>query len=100
MRKTWKLAGLVLAASLAAGAVAADGHTAEYVGNKGYIGDAGAKGYVGPVAAHSHPRGYLIIRHRSERRGSGPLYAVPGCPPGFNGMFRGTLYCVDGRPMG
>lgn len=19
------------------------------------------------------------------------------CPPGFNGMFRGTLYCVDGR---
>lgn len=21
------------------------------------------------------------------------------CPPGFNGLFRGTLYCENGRPM-
>ena len=99
MRNPTRLAGLALALGLAAGAVGAEGHTSEYAGNKGYVGDVGAKGYVGPTATYAHPHGANIFRHRSERRGSGPIFAAPVCPEGFNGMFRGTLYCVDGRPM-
>ena len=99
MRKLMNAAGLTLFLGVAAGAALADGHTAEYAGTKGYVGDAGAKGYVHAQAAHHVTYNHLIIRHRTERRGAGPLYAVPGCPAGFNGMWRGNLYCVDGRAM-
>lgn len=99
MRRAGACAALAVCLGLFGSGLAADGHTSEFVGTKGYVEEMGEKGYVGPVVTHHHVYGRVTIRHRSERRGSGPLYVVPPCPPNFNGMYRGTLYCVDGRPM-
>ena len=100
MRYTARITGGVFAVLLSCGAAFADGHTSEFAGGKGYIEEAGAKGYVGPETTVRYVRGdVLIIQHRSERRGAGPLYPVPGCPPGFNGLFRGNMYCINGRPL-
>lgn len=102
-----KAAAAFCALMLSTGVAWAENHTSDFVEEdaKSAVVDTqvGSKGYVAPTpanlaAAHA-PRGHLIIVHRSERRGPGPLYHVPGCPPGFNGMFRGTLYCINGRPL-
>ena len=100
MRSMVRFTSALAGVALSCGAVLADGHTSDHAGGKGYIEEAGAKGYVGPQAEVRYVRGdRLIIQHRSERRGSGPLYHVPGCPPGFNGIYRGNLYCINGRPI-
>ena len=75
----------------------ADGHTDDAYGAKGYVGE---KGYVGQVAT---PRPITKDRYvgakYSTRVRHAEQWQVPGCPPNFNGMFRGTLYCVNGRPI-
>lgn len=97
---TARTTGAAIAFALSCGAAWAEAHTSEFAGDKGYVEEVGAKGYVAPEPAVRYVRGdALIIRHRSERRGAGPLYHVPGCPPGFNGLFRGNMYCIDGRPL-
>ena len=102
-----KTAAVFGALALSTSVACADNHTSEFAEEdaKSVAVDTGvgSKGYVAPTpanlaAAHA-PRGRLIMVHRSERRGPGPLYHAPGCPEGFNGLFRGTLYCVDGRPV-
>lgn len=103
MRGWTGMAAICAGLAVAGGAAMADGHTSEFAGTKGNLvadDSLGSKGYVPPQAGiQPGYRGHLIYRHRSERRGSGPLFHVPACPANFNGMFRGTLYCVDGRPI-
>jgi hypothetical protein len=73
--------------------VQADGHSDAY---------AGSKGYVGKVAAQPAKQNYAKARtngSQPKRVRNTVRYTVPGCPPRFNGMYRGTLYCVDGRPI-
>ena len=79
------------------GALAAEGHTSEFVGNKGYTGASeayGAKGYVPPAGAHAYHaprRAYHKVRRPVK------VVAVPPCPLGYTGMYRGTLYCIEGK---
>ena len=91
---------LVLALAAAPFAALADGHTSEFAGNKGYVG---GKGYVGEAAPRPvTQQRYAGNKHNGsqpKRFRRGPILAVPGCPTGFNGMYRGTLYCVNGRPL-
>lgn len=78
-------------------AAGADGHTDELYGAKGYVGD---KGYVGQVAApRPITKDHYAGAKYSTRVRHAEQWQVPGCPPNFSGMFRGTLYCVNGRPM-
>ncbi|GLQ25727.1 hypothetical protein [Sulfitobacter pacificus] len=91
--KTQTLAAVVALASALPMAVQADGHSDAYVG---------AKGYVGEVAVRPTKQYYPKDRSNGsqpKRVRSTVRYTVPGCPPKFNGMYRGTLYCVDGRPI-
>ena len=74
-----------------------EGHDGQYVGSKGYVGE---KGYVAETAARP------VRQSQNKSNGSQPKrvyygerWTVPGCPAGFNGMYRGNLYCVNGRPI-
>jgi len=87
------LAGAVALAITMPLAVQAEGHSDTYVGAKGYVGEVNAR----PAKQYrtkDRTNGSQPKRVRSTVR-----YTVPGCPPKFNGMYRGTLYCVDGRPI-
>lgn len=70
--------------------VAADGHTNNYIGNKGYVGEAPR-----PVTKQ-HYHGGKYRGHNRKRRHA-ELLTPPTCPVGFFGLFRGTLYCHDGK---
>jgi hypothetical protein len=50
---------------------------------------------VEPVAVQST----YVQTHRVKRVRHTELWEVPGCPVGYTGMFRGTLYCENGHPM-
>ncbi|WP_281992663.1 hypothetical protein [Sulfitobacter geojensis] len=93
MLKTQLLAVSVGLVSSLPMAVQADGHSDIYAGSKGYVGKVDAR----PTQQYyskDRSNGSQPKRVRSTVR-----YTVPGCPPRFNGMYRGTLYCVDGRPI-
>ncbi len=90
------IAGSLFAAASALPALA-DGHTDEFFGAKGYVGD---KGYIGEVATPEPVRQDHVVysTHRTRVRHV-QQFTVPGCPERFTGIYRGTLYCVNGRPM-
>ncbi|MEP5728426.1 MAG: hypothetical protein ABJL67_03520 [Sulfitobacter sp.] len=77
--------------------------SAEFDGSKGFVGD---KGYVADTVA-PQTRQVAVKEHVPGRTfgtfSTTPkhlrVWTVPGCPAGFNGMFRGGLYCRDGKPM-
>jgi len=63
----------------------------------------GAKGYV-PThqAAHTSVRRGIPEDHYKGVKSNYPVrsqvtYSDYACPQGFTGMWRGTLYCVDGK---
>ncbi|MDF1727975.1 MAG: hypothetical protein P1U53_09505 [Sulfitobacter sp.] len=90
LRSTLLAAGLTLLPVLAS----ADGHTSEFVGEKGYVDEAfGEKGYVPPVAARPY---HAPITHAPRKRAV-KIVTLPPCPAGYTGMYRGNLYCVQGR---
>lgn len=74
-------------------AVLADGHSNVYAGTKGYVGE------VAPRPTQQYRPNSSVNGEQPKRVRSVVRYTVPGCPPRFNGMYRGTLYCVDGRPI-
>lgn len=70
--------------------VAADGHTNEFFGNKGYVGEASR-----PVTKQRYHGGKYRGHNRKRRHAE--LLTPPTCPPDFYGLFRGTLYCQAGK---
>ncbi len=98
MRKLTKALVLATAMAMPVAAVA-EGHTSEYAGSKGYVGE---KGYVAETAQPRQVTHQAYHGNKySNRRvvAAADRWQVPGCPHGFNGMYRGTLYCIDGRPI-
>ncbi|MGC1503469.1 MAG: hypothetical protein WA782_04935 [Sulfitobacter sp.] len=86
------VAALVMTSALPMTAQA-DGHSEVYAGSKGYVGE------VTPRPAQQYQTNASTNGSQPKRVRSAIRYTVPGCPPKFNGMYRGTLYCVDGRPI-
>lgn len=80
----------ILAVVAIAGTATAEGHT----GEKGFVP---ARELNPVVEHHVHP----VAKHPHHVRTRLPVefVAVPTCPPRFNGMFRGTLYCINGKPL-
>ncbi|MFK7836673.1 MAG: hypothetical protein AB8B60_10665 [Sulfitobacter sp.] len=80
----------------------AEGHAEQGYGAKGYVG---GKGYVAPASQqHRVAAERPYVRGQSfgtftTRLSSSRKWRVPGCPTGFNGMYRGDIYCVNGRPI-
>ncbi|NNE51037.1 MAG: hypothetical protein HKN30_01380 [Sulfitobacter sp.] len=64
----------------------AEGHTSEFPGNKGYVGDKGTL----------NDAGYLPPQTQRAKKAV-RVVSVPPCPPDFTGLYRGTLYCLNGK---
>ena len=66
----------------------------EAYGQKGYVGEAyGQKGYVPPVAYHPTP----APTYHAPRKKAVKIVTLPPCPANYTGMYRGTLYCIEGK---
>lgn len=70
----------------------ADGHTSEFAGNKGFVGDKGYVGYVPRAPRKTHHR---MVRKRTHAQAA----AATICPHNFYGMYRGTMMCQAGKVL-
>ena len=88
--KTGAVLALGLSLPMAAGA---ESHNNAEVGAKGYVAETAS---ARPVTSQCY-YGQKYNEYGQRHKRPVEVFASPNCPANFTGMFRGTLYCVNGK---